>query len=436
MPEFMLPLTINGLREEVRFANYPLINKRKTYDIELLRGLDAEGKISSRFEYPLEHSVEWTLLEFVKTGDPAILETRNLKIVENPGKDVISRNLTLLDPERCEMYVVGSIGLIQFDKDAETLTLENPILDQTFHDYQERYGRNPGGVMYISENGISGKENETPLGVSHLEGGPYNSLLEKVDKTQTIGALGIRTPDYLAVGRIKNLGKGEWGFSLYKTAIQPDYLKNLKLYLDQSVNFKDTFVQYLSAKYQTLRVLHEVAKRSHGQPTVENAGGIIEFDDQMNGKGACILKDMDTLRPIPESLEKTILDGPCPQRIGINIRKSPHVAAQIYDLQLALTQELNILLIASKPMPNIKVKMQFLQYQFSIMVKAVCRGYGINTEEQSAQIVHFCFEHYVKALNKGLPFDEFNEVLGGLCANAMFGLSQLYQSQIEVVPES
>jgi hypothetical protein len=229
------------------------------------------------------------------------------------------------------------------------------------------------------------------------------------------------------------LGNGGWGFSIYKTPIQPDYLLNLKLYLDSSINLSELFLQYLKQKYAALRTLHDKVGCSHGQPTVENAGGLIVFDESGVGRGGCVLKDMDTLKPLPASHGKTILEGPCPYDIGVKMRKSPFVAAQTYDLQLALTQELNILLIASQQIPKIEVRLQFVQHQFGIILKAVCQGYGINGENEIPQIFSFCFRCFVQALNKGLDFNLFNEVLGGLCANAIFGLSARYSDQIEVV---
>ncbi|WP_197474794.1 hypothetical protein, partial [Oleiphilus sp. HI0079] len=151
--------------------------------------------------------------------------------------------------------------------------------------------------------------------------------------------------------------------------------------------------------------------------------------------GDCILKDMDTLKPLPKSMNKSIVEGPCPQRIGINIRKSPHVAAQTYDLQLAVTQELNILLIASQQLPTLDVKFQFLKYQLSVMFTEICKAYRIVDAKQAPEILEFCLTYFVGAVQRGLKFDAFTEVLGGLFANAVFGFSAQYKDQIEVIPE-
>lgn len=432
MSELIIPVNVNGRDEQVRFVNFPLLNNRKAYDIELLLGVDGQHLLSSDVQYPAKGTIECTLLEFVKTGDPSLLDEHGLKVVENPGKSVISRNITLLDPTNLVMYVVGSIGLVKFDKEKSLLTLEDPILEDSFGNYQKKHNRNPGGVVYISDDGVVGESNATPLGVSYAEAGPY-SLVKKVEKTEKVKKAGITTPDYLYVGKVRNLGDGGWGFSVYKTPIQPDYLMNLKLYLDRTINLTPLFLQYLKQKYASLKILHDVVGCSHGQPTIENAGGLIVFDDLGVGSGACVLKDMDTLKPLPSSKRKTIVEGPCPYDIGVKIRKSPFVAAQTYDLQLALTQELNILLIASQQIPKVDVRLQFVQHQFAIILTSVCEGYGINSEKEIPQILGFCFRYFVQALKQGLDFNHFNEVLGGLCANAIFGLSARYRDQIEVV---
>ena len=434
MSELLAEMNIMGERQSVRFDNFPLVNNRMPYEVELL----SEGAAGKRFEFsesaaPHE-TLEWCLLEFVKSADVSLLALHNLRIVESPGASVISRNITLVDTVNHVMYVIGGIGLVRFDDDRKVLTLNNPLLDQGYGVYQSARDRNPGGVVYITDEGVKSEDNATPLGVCYATQGPY-SLVKKVEKTEQVRSAGIRTPDYLFVGRIKNLANGEWGFSVYKTPIQPDYLRNLRLYLDSTANFKAVFLEYLCCKYAALRVLHSSLGCSHGQPTVENAGAILVLNENGDAHGDCIIKDMDTLKPLPKSLVKSIIEGPCPQRVGINIKKSPHVAAQTYDLQLAVTQELNILLIASKQLPTLDVKLQFLKYQLSVVFGEICRAYNINEPNQTPAILKFCLSHFVRAVQKGLEFEAFTEVIGGLFANAVFGFSDQYKDQIEVVPE-
>ena len=433
IPEYTLSTTLNGQVEQINFPNLPLISTRAPYNIDLLMGLNDKHELSHTFESPKESSIEYALIEFVKTGDQTHLNAHQLIIVEHPREQVISRNLTLLDPINNEMYVLGSVGLVSFRSEDNTLILSDPVLDESFHDHQDKHNRNPGGVVYISEAGVQSEDNATPLGVSYIEHGPY-SLLKKIEKTLTVQKAGINTPKYLFAGRIKNLGQGQWGFSIYKTPIQPDYLKSFTLYLDASLNLKTNFLEYLNAKYKALRTLHDVAACSHAQPTIENAGCVIDINNEV-GTISCILKDMDTLRPLPKSKSKTIIEGPCPQRIGINIKKSPFIAAQTYDLQLAITQELNIVVVSARAVKDNDQRLKYIQHQFSHMMQEICKGYGINEASQIPQITRFCFAHFINGLKRGHPLECFHDVLGGLAANAIFGFSKRYQDQIEVIPE-
>ncbi len=428
---FTLPIELNGQQESIRFTQFPLTSKRQEYELECLLGRDADGEMSEACCKPQASSLLAAMLEFVRTGQPQLLADKGLVVVENPGNDVISRNITLLDPQAGEMYVIGSVGLLHFDKDAGALSLEDPVLDDTFNNYQSQHARNPGGVVYFSEKGLVGEINQTPLGVSFYNTTRYN-LMQKIERTEKLRKQGIETPYYLAAGRIKNLGEGEWGFSIYKTALTPDYLMNLNLLVDESINLKPGCFDYLQQKYRMLGKLHREQGLTHGQPTVTNA--CITLAKETAGSTiACTLKDMDTLRRLPESTSKTMLEGPCPHNVGIKVKKSPHVAAMAYDLQVAITQEFNLLLIACQHIPDPKVKLQFVQYQFAKMIEAIAAGYGLNNAQQSQQIVGFCLKHFVNGMRQGNHFQTFNEVLGGLSAHALFGLSDKYKDQIEVV---
>lgn len=434
MSDYRIEMQISNENQSVCFDNFPLENCRAPYEIELLPIGNEARTPECHSSTAVEKAIESCLLEFVKSGDSALLCKHELVLVESPGVSEISRNITLVHPKSNSMYVIGGIGLVRFDSKRKVLTLNDPLLDREYGEYQRKHGRNPGGVIYVSDEGVEDEDNATPLGVSYATKGPY-SLISKIEKTKNVARSGIRTPRYLCAGRITNLDKGEWGFSIYTTPLQPDYRRNLRLYLDSTANFKPVFIEYLSRKYAALWELHSGLGYSHGQPTIENAGAILVFDDQGIVHGDCILKDMDTLKPLPKSMNKSIVEGPCPQRIGINIRKSPHVAAQTYDLQLAVTQELNILLIASQQLPSLDVKFQFLKYQLSVMFTEICKAYRIVDAKQAPEILEFCLTYFVGAVQRGLKFDAFTEVLGGLFANAVFGFSAQYKDQIEVIPE-
>tara|TARA_R110001592_G_scaffold75526_1_gene228667 strand:- start:8032 stop:9333 length:1302 start_codon:yes stop_codon:yes gene_type:complete len=426
-----LKITSNCNEEEIRFKSFELINKRKPYVLEQTFGLDASNKRinNGNFEAFPEDSVEHDLIEFVKSGDPMILISKGLWITENPGKDEISRNITFFQASTNTTYTVGGIGLIRLDKDM--LYLEDPIFETSFHKYQLKRGNNEGGTTYFTEKGKVNKNNATPVGVSYYEQGPYN-LVEKIEKTEALKEKGFNTPQYIAAGRIKNLLKGEFGFSIYKTQLTHDYLLNLGLYLDKKGNFKTNFFQYIESKYQQLAKLHFHLKLTHGQPTVTNAEGEINLE---NGtyQLRCVIKDLATLKAIPDQIQKLITEGPTPYKINATVKKSPKVAAIVNDLQIALTQEFNILLIAMSTLPNDDIKFKFIQYQYPIVMRSIAKAYDLLEDSSIEQLINFSLNHFINSLKLGHSISLCHEILGGLSAHAMLGLSAEFQNEIEFI---
>jgi hypothetical protein len=426
-----LKITSNACDEEIRFKSFELINKRKPYLLEQTFGLDSINKLVNNGKFVVfpEDSVELELLDFVKSGNPSNLISKGLWITENPGKDEISRNISFYEPATNTSYTVGGIGLIRLDKD--TLYLEDPIFETSFQKYQLKRGNNEGGTTYFTDKGKTFKSNTTPVGVTYYEKGPYN-LFEKIGKTESLKEKGFNTPQYIAAGKIKNLLNGEFGFSIYKTQLTHDYLLNLSLYLDKNVNFKTNFFQYIDSKYQQLAKLHFNLKLTHGQPTVTNAEGELCLD---NGtyKLNCVIKDLATLTAIPDQNQKIITEGPTPYNINASVTKSPKVAAIINDLQIALTQEFNILLIAMSALPNDDIKFKFLEYQYPIVMSSIAKAYGLLADQAIEQLISFSLNHFINSLKLGHNISLCNEILGGLSAHAMLGLSAEFQNEIEFI---
>ena len=372
-----------GSDEQVRFKCFSLINRRMPYTLEHTIASDLDTR---------PNTVEQMLLRFVETGDPSELSGKGLWVTENPGKDEISRNICFFDVSSNICYTVGGIGLVRLEASENTLYLENAMLETNFQEYQQKKGNNEGGSTFFTDAGRVSNRNTTPVGVAYYEKGPYN-LVDKISKTNQLKDQGFNVPEYISAGRITNLMGGEFGFSIYKTQLTQDYLHNLGLYLDKDINFKANFFEYIEAKYKQLGRLHFELKCSHGQPTITNAVGEICLRDG-EYRFDCVIKDLATLSPLPTEGLKTIVEGPCPQKINATVKKSPRVAAIVNDLQIALTQEFNILLVAMSPLPNDEVKLEFLQYQYSRLMKAICIAYGLLPSNSVQQVIGFSIKFY------------------------------------------
>lgn len=421
----------NNNTEEVRFKSFELINKRMPYILEQTFGLDSQKKLSNNSkhqEFP-DNSVEQILLEFIKTADPTGILKKGLWITENPGKDEISRNISIFDPVNNTTYTIGGIGLVRLENDI--LYLENPIFETSFHKYQLKKGNNEGGTTYFTSKGKISKNNTTPVGVTYYEKGPYN-LCEKIDKTEQLKGKGFNTPQYIAAGKIKNLLNGEFGFSIYKTQLTYDYLLNLSLYIDKNINFKSNFFQYIDSKYKQLAKLHFNLNLTHGQPTITNAEGEINLENGIY-KFTCVIKDLATLTTIPDQKQKIITEGPTPYNINAKVKKSPKVAAIINDLQIALTQEFNILLISMSALPDEGVQFKFLKYQYPIIMKSIAKAYGLLPDQTIEQLINFSITHFMNSLKLGHSISLCNEILGGLSAHAMLGFAPAYMNEIEFI---
>lgn len=420
----------SNFKAKVRFSKCEIKSIRSVYEISQKWGLDAEGKLSEDF-VPFEaNSVEALLLDFVKSGRPEALLKAGLIYNEVPQHGEISRNVSLYDPKTNLCYTVGGIGLIDsVGKKKGVFQLKDPVLNSNYHAFQTKRGLNPGGTCTVSDKGLEFKSNKSKLGVIEYQTGPY-SIIRKMTEAQKVREQGINSPEYIAAGLILNLDKGQFGFSIYRSQLTPDYLPNLHLFLGPNASFTHVFQQYLNSKYKQLAKLHHELKESHGQPTATNALLEVKINNN-NAELLCQIKDWATNTPLPAKTDKSITDGICEFNIGLTVKKSPYLAAMIYDLQLAITQDLNILVITSRALPNDQLKLNFIAEKSRGFIAFVVQAYGIEPSNAGG-IANFALQHLVNSVQKGHPIEEFNRILGGLVAHAIYGFSKEYGNQIEV----
>jgi hypothetical protein len=258
-------------------------------------------------------------------------------------------------------------------------------------------------------------------------------MVGKVLDCERLRNSGLTAPNYIAAGRILNLARGRYGFSIYRSALTPDFLPNLHLYLDQQAQLKPNYHRFLQSKYAQLAHLHRQLGETHGQPTNTNTlAEIHPLGDGRNFGIRCQFKDFATMHRVPVQTRKTLTDGICPVNIGKTIVKSPHAAAMIYDLQLALTQELNVLLVPLRMIQQTDHQLAYLLDQIPRLLGSAIPAYGINAEGQIADMMNFILSPLVEAVKRGVPVLQFNQVVGGVAAHAMFGFSDAYHDQIEV----
>ena len=298
-------VTINGSPESIRFSPFRLSSVRKPFDITQEYGLDAQGNISKDFIPFAEDSREKILLDTLITGNIKLLTENGFILNERPQKGDISRNLAVYDPTTEYAYTIGGIGFIKSDPDDHThFELCDPDLTQTYTAYQRKQGMHEGGTRFVNEGGFVELSNDNTLGTVPYDTGPYQ-IVRKMLETEKQQKQGINTPTYIAVGTINNLENGKYGFSIYRSALTPEYLLNLTMYLDKNANLKRNFSLFLQSKYQQIAHLHRKIGESHGQPSNTNTlAELVKVNDDYQIK--CQIKDFATNRPIPKNTNKTV----------------------------------------------------------------------------------------------------------------------------------
>jgi len=427
-----IELTINGSPERIRFSPYRLTSIRKPFDITQEYGLDKQGNISKDFIPFTKDSREQILLDTVITGDIKNLTNHGFILNERPSRGDISRNLAVYDPKTEYSYTIGGIGFIKPDAEDHThFELCDPDLSQIFTAYQKKQGMHEGGTRLVGEKGFVELRNDDNLGTIVYNTGPYH-VVRKMLENEKVKNKGINAPTFIAAGPINSLANGKYGFSIYRSALAPEYMLNLPMYLDQNANLKNNYSLFLKSKYQQLAHLHREIGESHGQPTNTNTLAELIKKDNGDYQIKCQIKDLATNRPLPKNTKKIVEDGICPEKIGVDVKKSPHIAAMIYDMQIALTQELNVLFIPLKMIKHNDTKLQYICKQTPFIINSIVEAYGINTGN-TQNIINFTLHHFISAIKKGIPVSSYSDIIGGVLAHALFGYSELYKDQIEML---
>ena len=426
-----IELSINGIAGRIRFSPYRLTSSRKRFDITQEYGLDKQGNISKDFIPFEKDSREQILLDTIITGDIKLLTDNGFILNERPRKGDISRNLAVYDPISEYSYTIGGIGFIKSDPEDHThFELCDPDLAQLFTRYQKKRGMHEGGTQLVSEEGFVDLRNDDNLGTVIYNTGPYH-IVRKMLESEKQKKQGINAPTFIAAGPINSLDKGKYGFSIYRSALTPEYMLNLSMYLDKNANLTANYSTFLKSKYQQLAHLHRHIGESHGQPTNTNTLTELIKGDDGDHTIQCQIKDFATNRPIPKNTNKVINDGICPEKTGVNVKKSPQIAAMIYDLQIALTQELNVLFIPLNMIKDNDTKLRYICQQTLFIINNVVDAYDINSG-QNQIIINFTLNHLIAAIKKGVPLSAYNDVIGGVLAHGLFALSTSYKDQIEI----
>lgn len=429
---YSVDCVINGHPETIRFSPYFLDSERSVYELNQEYGLDASGSLSQDFVPFVEGTTEHLLLDVIATGQVERLATAGLVLNERPAKGQISRNLAVFDPATGLSYTLGGIGFIAPNaQDSARFTLKDPLWDQYYEDYQRVAGNGEGGTVLVTDSGFETIANKSTVGAMEYNSGIY-PIVRKIQENEAMREQGINAPQYIAAGAISNLQNGRYGFTIYRGHFTPEYLLNVNLYLDAGANFKKNYQAYLSSKYQQLAHMHRTLKQSHGQPSINNTLAEIKINEQ-EGNLSCQIKDFQTNRPLPTSTDKTLEDGICPFPIGYQSKKSPRVAAMIYDLQHALTQELNILFVPSRFIKDPQEKFNYLTNQSARLLGVVAQVYEICASDVSHQAIDFAVHRYFDALKAGkVSLDNFNELIAGVFVHKWFALSGRYGNEVEL----
>lgn len=428
---FTIKCKINGIEEVIYFLAFTIESKRSEFVIEQTYGLDVDGCLSKDFTAFTEGSTEQLILDFVKFGDVRPLVNSGVVLFERPEKGEISRNIAIFDQRTGYSYTVGGIGLISATENPSHFILSDPLIDQEYGEYQKRKGNQVGGIHYFSEKGMKAEENSSVVGVFEYDTGPYN-IIKKMHESERIKKLGINSPTYIAGGVIKNFGDSRFGFTIYRNYLTPEYLPNIGLYVDNRGSFKPHLKTYIDSKYSQLYLLHTKIKESHGQPSVTNTLAEIDItktDDNLR----CQIKDFQTNKPIPKNKKKIILDGLSPTPTGWLVKKSPHSAAQLYDLQLAILQDFNVVNCLQRQITNLQDRFNFITNGCAQMLMLVNKAYPICSEPECSEAINFAMRCFYEHLQRTDDFSQFNFVISGAFSHRAFSNSRKFHDQVELI---
>ena len=423
--------TINGFEENIQFATFTMDSERSVFTIEQEYGLDSKGELSSSF-IPFENgTVEKLLIDFVQNGDVKALTDAGIILSERPGEGNISRNLALFDPKSGFSYTVGGIGLIKPTKDPTHFVLTDPLIDETYGKYQKERGNPVGGTQWFTEDGMTGSINTSVVGTLEYNSGPYHAV-RKALENEKLKERGLNCPKFVAAGPITSFANSKFGFTIYRSNLTPEYFLNLGLYIDQGGNLKPNYFTYLASKYSQIYKLHTQLNESHGQPSITNTLAEINIFGSENNL-VCQIKDFETNQPIPKNTDRVILDGLSPTPTGWVCKKSPHAAAQLYDVQLSLLQEFNVIVLMKDRIKEPQDKFNFIKNQCARILLAVSKVYQISSESECLDAIEFSIKCFYEHIKRTGDFSQFNYVISGAFTHKWFANSSLYSNQIEIL---
>ncbi|KZZ57125.1 hypothetical protein A3762_10430 [Oleiphilus sp. HI0125] len=424
---------INEQDEIIKFAPYTLKSERSEYQIEQEYGLNEHAELSKDFVDFEPGSTEEILLSFVKTGDPSLLEKAELILCDRPKKNNISRNLAIFDPKSGQLYFIGGLGLIRPTEDHTTFVLKDPLLGEFYGEYQEERGNPAGGTQYFSDEGIKGSINRSIVGTLEYNTGLYHAE-RKALENEKLKEKGLNCPSFIAAGKILNYENGKFGFTIYRSNLTPDYMLNLGIYVNEQGQLKKNYLDYLASKYSQLYTLHSDIGESHGQTSLTNTLGEIDIN-QTNNNIRCQIKDFETNHPLPTNTDLIIEEGISPIPCGWYTKKSPAAGAQLYDLQHALLQELNVIALTLSSIQHPQQKFNYLAHQCATILLHASTQYAICSEEKSREAIQFAIDTFIEILKKTQSFSHYNEVISGVFAHKLFSLSDAFSEQVKIYAE-
>jgi len=423
--------TINGIPETIRFSPFTMESERSPYTVEQEYGLDRDGNFSTSFVPFEDGTIEKLLMDFVQDGDIQALTDAGIILCERPEAGNISRNIALFDPKSGFSYTVGGIGLIKPTKDPIHFILSDPLFDEEYGAYQKKRKNPVGGTQWFTEEGMTGTINTSIVGTLEYNSGPYHAV-RKALENEKLKEKGLNCPQFIAAGPITSIADSKFGFTIYRSNLTPEYFLNLGLYIDQRGNLKQNYFTYLESKYSQLFKLHNELNESHGQPSITNTLteiGIFESENNL----ACQIKDFETNQPIPVNKKRVILDGLSPTPTGWVCKKSPHAAAQLYDVQLSVLQEFNVIHFIKDQIKNPQDKFNFIQNQCARILFAVSKVYPISTENECKAAIEFAMKCFLEHLQRTGDFSQYNYVISGAFAHKWFANSKRFGKQVEII---
>lgn len=423
---------LNGQGIDVVIKTAEIVSRRRPFNIKLTHAIqDGETIKEISVDKTRLGNEESAFLRFIETGCPTELQELGFECIDDVESNQVARSASFINVKTCATYTICGIGLIKKEPESNGLMLLDPEVDNTYGEYQEKIKSGLGGTKFFNENGWQVSKNTVPLGCAYYEETDY-SIKRKIKETLSYAGKGIQTPEFILAGQILDLGNEEFGFYVYKSGINPGFMENLHLFISDNGKFSLIYLAYLECKYKQLYKIHEDIKETHGQFTVTNTP--LNFDERHELKDICQIKDFDTNRRIPESKERVLIDGICSKKTGWYVSISARVAAKVYDIHLSLLQEMYVLQKYIAKLENDQTKFDYIANQVAGLMITILKHYPlINDEKVEKEVVMFGIKVFHKSLLLGEKIENFNFILSGAMAHAMYYFSKQNDGEIMMI---